>query len=63
MALFDDVPAEKPAPHRIGEDLGRLSIDELTDRIALLEAEIGRLRESIATKTASRATASSFFKT
>lgn len=63
MALFDDVPVEKPAPHRIGEDLGRLSIDELTDRIALLDAEIVRLREAIAAKTASRAAASSFFKT
>jgi uncharacterized small protein (DUF1192 family) len=62
MALFDDVPAEKPVPHRIGEDLSRLSIDELTDRIDLLEGEIGRLREAIAAKTASRAAASSFFK-
>ena len=62
MALFDDVPAEKPVPHRIGEDLSRLSIDELADRIALLEGEIGRLREAIAAKTASRAAASSFFK-
>ncbi|MBN9028017.1 MAG: DUF1192 family protein, partial [Rhizobiales bacterium] len=34
----------------------------LTDRIALLEAEIGRLREAIAANTASRAAASSFFK-
>lgn len=62
MALFDDTPVEKPTPHRIGEDLGRLSIDELTDRIALLEAEIGRLREAITAKAASRAAASSFFK-
>ncbi|WP_371812707.1 DUF1192 domain-containing protein [Kaistia sp. 32K] len=62
MALFDDVPVEKPAPHRIGEDLGRLSIDELNERITLLEGEIGRLREAIEAKTASRAAASSFFK-
>ncbi|WEK50436.1 MAG: DUF1192 domain-containing protein [Candidatus Kaistia colombiensis] len=63
MALFDDAPVEKPAPHRIGEDLGRLSIDELTDRIALLEAEVLRLREAITAKAASRDAASSFFKT
>ncbi|WP_407660653.1 DUF1192 domain-containing protein [Kaistia defluvii] len=63
MALFDDVPVEKPSPHRIGEDLGRLSIDELNERIVLMEVEIARLREAIAAKTASRAAASSFFKT
>jgi uncharacterized small protein (DUF1192 family) len=62
MALFDDLPVEKPAPHRIGEELGRLSIDELGARIELLEGEIARLREAIAAKTASREAASSFFK-
>ncbi|WP_018181324.1 DUF1192 domain-containing protein [Kaistia granuli] len=62
MALFDDVPVEKPAPHRIGEELGRLSIDELNERIDLLKAEIVRLEAAIAAKTASRAAASSFFK-
>jgi uncharacterized small protein (DUF1192 family) len=62
MALFDDLPAEKPAPHRIGEELGRLSIDELHARIAILEDEIGRLRDAITAKTASRDAAASFFK-
>jgi uncharacterized small protein (DUF1192 family) len=62
MALFDDLPVEKPAPHRIGEELGRLSIDELEERISLLEGEITRLREAISAKTASRDAASSFFK-
>jgi uncharacterized small protein (DUF1192 family) len=62
MALFDDLPVEKPAPHRIGEDLARLSIDELEARIGLLEGEITRLREAIEAKTASRDAASSFFK-
>ncbi len=62
MALFDDPPREKPQPHRIGEDLATLSIDELQARIALLDAEILRLREAIAAKAASRSAASSFFK-
>ena len=44
MALFDDPPREKPQPHRIGEDLATLSIDELEAHIALLDAEIVRLR-------------------
>jgi len=62
MALFDDVPVEKSAPHKLGEDLARLSIDELNDRIGLLEAEVQRLREEIRAKAASRDAASSFFK-
>ena len=62
MGLFDDAPVEKPQPHRVGEDLARLSIDELETRIALLEEEIVRLRRSIADKSASRHTAASFFK-
>lgn len=62
MPLFDDPPGERPAPHRLGEDLATLSIDELEARIALLDAEIGRLRQAIEAKTASRHAASSFFK-
>jgi uncharacterized small protein (DUF1192 family) len=62
MSLFDDAPKEKPTPHRIGEDLARLSIDKLHERITLLEAEIVRLRLAIDGKTASHRAASSFFK-
>ncbi|HWJ76386.1 MAG TPA: DUF1192 domain-containing protein [Kaistia sp.] len=62
MALFDEPPKEKPSPHRLGEDLSALSIDELKDRVSLLEAEIVRLRAAIDDKTASRHAASSFFK-
>lgn len=62
MALFDDAPVERAVPHRIGEDLATLSINELHERVALLEAEIGRLRDAITSKTASRSAASSFFK-
>lgn len=63
MSLFDDVPKEKPVPHRLGEDLATLSIDELEARIELLQAEIVRLRTAIEGKTASRQAASAFFKT
>ncbi len=62
MSLFEDVPKEKPLPHRLGEDLSRLSIDELQDRVTLLEAEIGRLRAAIESKSASHRAASAFFK-
>lgn len=62
MALFDDPPVEKRLPHRLGEDLATLSIDELQARIGLLEAEIGRLRAAITAKDASRIAASAFFR-
>ena len=39
-----------------------LSIDELDERIELLEREIDRLREARASKEDSRAAASAFFK-
>ncbi len=48
--------------HEIGMDLDRLSVDDLTDRIAQLEAEIARLRQAIDKRSSSRATADSVFK-
>ncbi|MBZ9936728.1 DUF1192 domain-containing protein [Mesorhizobium sp. BR1-1-16] len=62
MSLFDEPPKQKPQPHRLGEDLAALSIDELNERVSLLEEEIVRLRAAIEGKTASRHAASSFFK-
>jgi len=62
MALFDDAPVEWPKVHTIGEDLSRLSLDEIEARVAALEAEIARLREAHAAKAASRNAAASFFK-
>ena len=51
-----------PTGHEVGQDLGLLSIDELDERIALLEREIARLREARESKEQSRAAASAFFK-
>jgi uncharacterized small protein (DUF1192 family) len=62
MALFDDEPVKKPAVHIVGEDLSRLSLDELEERIALLEAEIKRIEEAAAAKRASRSSADAFFR-
>lgn len=62
MALFDDAPKERPQPHRIGEDLATLSLEELSERVALLEGEIRRLRSAIDAKSASRDAAAAFFK-
>ncbi len=51
----------KPMGHEVGQDLSMLSIDELDERIALLEQEIERIREARASKEASRTAASAFF--
>lgn len=64
MPLFDEEPPRKPGTaHTIGEDLSRLSEDELATRIGLLRAEISRIEAALAAKKASRNAAASFFKT
>jgi uncharacterized small protein (DUF1192 family) len=58
----DEQAAPKPGRHEIGQDLSLLSIDEIDERVALLEQEIARLKEARARKEDSRAAASAFFK-
>jgi uncharacterized small protein (DUF1192 family) len=63
MALFDEeLPKKKKAGHEIGEDLAKLSVDELIERIGLLTAEIARLEEAVRAKRASADAAQSFFR-
>lgn len=62
MALFDEEPPKRKAELVIGEELGRLSIDELQERIGVLEAEIGRVEEALRHKRASQGAAEAFFK-
>lgn len=63
MPIFDEEPPKpKTAAHTVGEDLSRLSEDELTDRIAILRAEIARIEAALAQKRAGRASAATFFK-
>jgi uncharacterized small protein (DUF1192 family) len=57
----DDRPKRKPA-HEIGQDLSLLSIEELSDRIALLTDEVVRLQAALEKKRASRSAADQFFK-
>jgi uncharacterized small protein (DUF1192 family) len=57
----DDRPKKKLA-HEIGQDLALLSVEELRERIALLNDEIARLDAAMAKKHASRTTADQFFK-
>ncbi|HEX2366772.1 MAG TPA: DUF1192 domain-containing protein [Bradyrhizobium sp.] len=62
MAMEDDDRPRKKITHEIGQDLSLLSVEELTERIALLTAEIARLEAAAAKKRASKDTANAFFK-
>ena len=57
----DDAPRKKPV-HEVGEDLSKLSLFELAERIESLKEEIARIEEAIARKKASADHAASFFK-
>jgi len=65
MAIADDDPFARPIKklaHEIGEPLDTISSGELRERIALLEAEIERLRAAAEAKDASKRAADAFFK-
>ena len=62
MPIEDDDRPRKKITHEIGQDLSLLSVEELTERIALLSSEIERLKEAVAKKRASRDAANSVFK-
>ena len=61
MALFDDEPVKPRRVHEIGQDLSLLSVDELDERIAALQAEIARLEAARHAKESSRRAADAFF--
>lgn len=65
MAVFDDEPGAPPArrlAHEVGQDLSRLSVEELAERVGALREEIVRLEREIASKSATRQAADLFFK-
>ncbi|KRD51357.1 MULTISPECIES: DUF1192 domain-containing protein [Sinorhizobium/Ensifer group] len=62
MSLFDDDRPQKKLVHEIGSDLSLLSVDELTQRIALLTEEIARLEAERTRKSASRSAAEGLFR-
>jgi uncharacterized small protein (DUF1192 family) len=63
MAIEDDDKPRKKISHEIGQDLSLLSVEELTERIALMNSEIERLQHAVTRKRASMDAANSFFKT
>jgi uncharacterized small protein (DUF1192 family) len=62
MAIEDDDKPRKKITHEIGQDLSLLSVEELSERIALMTSEIARLEVAMTKKRASRDAANSFFK-
>lgn len=60
--MFDDDEVKKPKGHEVGMMLDAMSVEELTDRIAMLEGEIARLRSAIDSKRKSKSAADAFFK-
>lgn len=60
--MDEDAAARKTRAHEIGQDLALLSVEELQERVALLQAEIARLEQAIVGKRASLAAADTFFK-
>jgi len=60
--MDDEEAPRKSATHELGIPLDALSVEELNDRIGMLETEIARLREAITNKTAHRSAADAFFK-
>jgi uncharacterized small protein (DUF1192 family) len=57
----DDRPKKKVA-HEIGQDLSLLSVDELGQRVQLMQDEIRRLEADMAQKRSKRAAADQIFK-
>jgi uncharacterized small protein (DUF1192 family) len=60
--LEEEPPRKKPAAHVVGEDLSRLSEDELAERVVILRGEIARIEAALTAKKAGRSAAASFFR-
>jgi uncharacterized small protein (DUF1192 family) len=61
-AADDDDRPKKKLAHEIGQDLALLSVEELSERLALLREEIVRLEAARTQKQVSRSAADQFFR-
>ncbi len=61
MIWDEETPKKRPA-FELGADLSALSVEELKEYIAVLDAERQRVETMLASKTASRDAAHSVFK-
>ncbi len=62
MKPDDEDRSRKKIAHEIGADLSLVSVEELKERIQLLQDEVARLEADIARKKASKSAADAFFK-
>jgi uncharacterized small protein (DUF1192 family) len=62
LELDELLPRKKQPEIALGEDLSAKSEHELVERIAALEAEIGRCRDAIVARQSTRASADSIFR-
>ncbi|WP_375599498.1 DUF1192 domain-containing protein [Devosia sp. Naph2] len=59
---MDEEDRKKPRSHEVGMVLDALSVEELQDRIVLLEQEVARIRAAMEAKGNSRRAAEAAFK-
>ena len=59
--MFDET-IKKPRGHEVGMSIDTMSVEELGERITLLEDEISRLRSAMEARDASRKAADAAFK-
>lgn len=59
--MFDE-EINKPRGHEVGMPIDAMSVEELAERIGLLEAEIRRLKTAIEARDVTRKAAESAFK-
>jgi uncharacterized small protein (DUF1192 family) len=60
--IFGAPPRKAASSHEIGQRLDDLSVQEITERITALQAEIARLEEARRAKQESLSAAAAFFK-
>jgi uncharacterized small protein (DUF1192 family) len=60
--MFDDDEVKKPKGHEVGMNIDAMSVEELTDRIDILNAEIARLKAAIEARNKHKSAAASVFK-
>lgn len=59
--MFDE-EIKKPKGHEVGMSIDTMSVEELAERITLLEGEIARLKAAIDARDATRKAADAAFK-
>jgi uncharacterized small protein (DUF1192 family) len=62
MGIFDDDEVKMPRRHEIGQELTLLSVEELRNRIFLLQQEIARLEAELSAKGVTKQAAEALFR-